>query len=179
MLSDRRTKFLLRPFVIGRLMILYIALSFFNSKGKNDMNKEAFEGIIIKRTETKSTNCLESSLIKSTHVVRFSFYPQASQSNVGSSDVGIVPNTQEIDENYKAKPKITTMQIPVGFGNDINESKTVEMLKLLSEKIGTLRSFAGADSNEYFNSDWRRRMLKQQEQNKMPKTSNTFGIASQ
>ena len=42
-----------------------------------------------------------------------------------------------------------TMQIPVGFGNDINESKTVEMMNILSERIGTIRMFAGADYADY------------------------------
>ena len=88
-------------------------------------------------------------MIKGTSFIHFAFCPQASQSNVGSSDAQIVPNTQETDANSKAKPKITAMQIPVGFGNDINESKTVEMLKLLSERIGTVRSFAGADYADY------------------------------
>ena len=77
------------------------------------------------------------------------FDPQASQSIVGSSDVEIVPNTQETGENSKAKPKITAMQIPVGFGNDIHESKTVEMIKRLSERIGTVRIFAGVDYVDY------------------------------
>ena len=75
--------------------------------------------------------------------------PQASQSNVGSSDVEIVPTTQKTDENSKAKPKIAAIQIPVGFGNDINESKTVEMMNILLKRIGNVRMFAGADYADY------------------------------
>ena len=88
-------------------------------------------------------------MIKSTPFFHSAFCPQDFQFNVGSSDVEIVPNTQETDENSKAEPKIAAMQIPVGFGNDINESKTVEMLTLLSERMGTVRSFAGADYADY------------------------------
>ena len=85
-------------------------------------------------------------MVTFTHVF---FYPQATQSKIESSDVETVPNTPEPDENSKAKPKISAMQIPVGFGNDIHESKTVEMLKLLSERLGIVRMFAGAYYADY------------------------------
>ena len=61
----------------------------------------------------------------------------------------IVSDTPEPDVTAKSKPKITAMQIPVGFGNDINESKTVEMLKLLSGRIGYVRTFAGTDYADF------------------------------
>ena len=35
--------------------------------------------------------------------------------------------------------------MPVGFGNDIHNSKTVDMLKVLTEKLGYVRSFTGAE----------------------------------
>ena len=77
------------------------------------------------------------------------FYQQISHSNIESSDVEILQDTLETDETTRQTPSITAMQIPVGFGNDINESKTVEMLKILSGRVGTIRTFAGADYANY------------------------------
>ena len=76
-------------------------------------------------------------------------YPQVSHSNIESSDVEILQDTPETEETTRQTPSITAMQIPVGYGKDINESKTVEMLKILSGRVGTVRTFAGADYADY------------------------------
>ena len=81
------------------------------------------------------------------------FYPQVSISNIESSDVEISKDSPEPEDTTRPTPKITAMQIPVGFGNDINESKTVEMLKILSGRVGTLSTFAGANYANYNSLD--------------------------
>ena len=47
--------------------------------------------------------------------------------NIESSDVEMSQDTPETDDTTRPTPSITAMQIPVGFGNDVNESKTVKM----------------------------------------------------
>ena len=47
-----------------------------------------------------------------------------------------------------SRPTVRRLQIPVGFGNDIHNSKTVDMLRKL-ERFGSIRSFTGAEFADF------------------------------
>ena len=68
---------------------------------------------------------------------------QVSQFNIGSSSVEIAPGISE--KRAISKPQIRTLHIPVGFGNDVHNSDTVAMLKILSGRYGPVRSFTGVE----------------------------------
>ena len=68
---------------------------------------------------------------------------QVSQFSTDLSSIEVTRN--DSSENDTSSPIIQTLQMPVGFGNDVHNSKTVDMLKVLTEKLGYIRSFTGAE----------------------------------